>query len=81
LRCIAKYKPFPTRQFREAERAKAKGTQFGRPQALDAGQKRVIGERYASAKTIVELAADYECGVGTIWRALNGRPFEASVGL
>ena len=63
------------------ERAKAKGTQFGRPQALDAGQKRVIAERYAGGKTIVELASDYKCGVGTIWRALNSRPFEASAGL
>jgi DNA invertase Pin-like site-specific DNA recombinase len=53
------------------ERARAKGTQFGRPQALDAGQKRVIADRYAAGKTIVELAAEYECGVGTIWRALQ----------
>ena len=62
------------------ERARAKGTQFGRPQALDAGQKRVIAERYAAGKTIVELAEEYECGVGTIWRTLNS-PFEASAGL
>jgi DNA invertase Pin-like site-specific DNA recombinase len=62
------------------ERARAKGTQFGRPQALDAGEKRVIADRYAAGKTIVELAAEYECGVGTIWRALNS-PFEASAGL
>jgi DNA invertase Pin-like site-specific DNA recombinase len=62
------------------ERARAKGKQFGRPQALDAGQKRVIAERYAAGKTIVELAAEYECGAGPIWRALNS-PFEASAGL
>jgi DNA invertase Pin-like site-specific DNA recombinase len=61
------------------ERAKAQGKQFGRPQALDAGQKRVIAERYAAGKTIVELAAEYGCGAGTIWRALNS-PFEASTG-
>ena len=63
------------------ERARAQGKQFGRPQALDAGQKRVIADRYAAGKTIVELAAEYECGVGTVWRALNSRPFEASAGL
>jgi DNA invertase Pin-like site-specific DNA recombinase len=63
------------------ERARAKGKQFGRPQALDAGQKRVIADRYAAGKTIVELAEEYECGAGTIWRALNSRPFEASAGL
>jgi hypothetical protein len=32
------------------------------------------------APKIVELAAEYECGAGTIWRALNS-PFEASAGL
>ena len=58
------------------ERAKRLGKQFGRPQALDAGQKRKIAERYAAGETIVELAAEYECGAGTIWRALH--PFEAS---
>jgi DNA invertase Pin-like site-specific DNA recombinase len=63
------------------ERARAKGTQFGRPQALEAGQKRVIADRHAAGKTIAELAAEYECGAGTIWRALNSRPFEASAGL
>ena len=63
------------------ERARAKGKQFGRPQALDAGEKRVIADRYAAGKTIVELATEYECGVATIWRALNSRPFEASAGL
>jgi hypothetical protein len=75
LRCIAKYKPFPTRQFREAERAKAKGTQFGRPQALDVGQKRKIAERYAAGETMAALAAEYEVGEATIFRALQG-PFE-----
>jgi DNA invertase Pin-like site-specific DNA recombinase len=59
------------------ERARAQGKQFGRPQALDAGQKRVIAERYAAGKTIVELAEEYDCGAGTIWRALNS-PFKAS---
>ena len=59
------------------ERAKAKGTKFGRPQALDAGEIRVIADRYAKGETIVELAQQYEVGAGTIWRALNS-PFVAS---
>ena len=57
------------------ERAKRQGKKFGRPERLDDGQKRKIAEFYAQGKTIPELAAEYECGVGTIWRALNG-PFE-----
>jgi DNA invertase Pin-like site-specific DNA recombinase len=58
------------------ERAKRQGKRFGRPERLDAGQKRVIAELHGKGKTIPELAAEYEVGVGTIWRALN--PFEAS---
>jgi DNA invertase Pin-like site-specific DNA recombinase len=58
------------------ERAKRLGKKFGRPSALDDGEKRMIADRYAKGATIPELAAEYECGVGTIWRALN--PFEAS---
>jgi DNA invertase Pin-like site-specific DNA recombinase len=53
------------------ERAKRKGTQFGRPQRLDAGEKRRIAERYADGETMEQLAAEYECGVGTIWRSLQ----------
>jgi DNA invertase Pin-like site-specific DNA recombinase len=55
------------------ERAKAKGTQFGRPNVLDNGQRRKIAERYAAGETMAELAREYECGEATIWRAL--RPF------
>jgi DNA invertase Pin-like site-specific DNA recombinase len=58
------------------ERAKAKGTRFGRPTRLDAGEKRKIAERYANGETMEQLAEEYECGVATIWRTL--RPFEAS---
>ena len=54
------------------ERAKAKGTKFGRPAALDASQRRKIAERYAAGDTMAELARDYECGDATIWRALQG---------
>jgi len=53
------------------ERAKAKGTKFGRPTALDAGQRRKIAERYAAGQTMAELAREYECGEATIWRALK----------
>ena len=59
-------------------KARAKGTKFGRPSALEVGQKRKIAERYTAGETMTDLARDYECGVATIWRALSaGRPFEA----
>ena len=54
------------------ERAKSKGTKFGRPFALDAGQRKKIAERYASGETMAALAREYECGEATIWRALRG---------
>ena len=54
------------------ERAKAKGTKFGRTSVLDGGQRRKIAERYANGETMAELARDYECGEATIWRALRG---------
>jgi DNA invertase Pin-like site-specific DNA recombinase len=53
------------------ERAKRKGTKFGRPSALDAGQRRRIAERYSAGETMAELAREYECGEATIWRALQ----------
>ena len=54
------------------ERAKAKGTQFGRKAALDPGQRKRIAERYGAGETMAELARDYGCGEATIWRALRG---------
>jgi DNA invertase Pin-like site-specific DNA recombinase len=60
------------------QRAKAQGKQFGRPERLDAGQKRKIAEFYAAGKTIPELAEEYGCGVGTIWRALQPETKEAA---
>ena len=51
--------------------AKRKGTKFGRPSALDAGQRRKIAERYASGESMAELAREYECGEATIRRALQ----------
>jgi len=53
------------------ERAKRKGTKFGRPSALDASQRRRIAERYTAGETMSELAREYECGETTIWRALQ----------
>ena len=53
------------------DRAKRKGTKFGRPAVLDASQKKRIAERYASGETMAELAREYECGEATIWRALQ----------
>ena len=61
------------------DRAKAKGTKFGRPSALDASQRRKIAERYAAGETMAELAREYECGDATIWRALHPSPFAESV--
>ena len=54
------------------ERAKSKGTKFGRPFVLDAGQRKKIAERYAAGETMAALARDYGCGEATIWRALQG---------
>jgi DNA invertase Pin-like site-specific DNA recombinase len=53
------------------ERAKKRGTKFGRPTALDASERRMIGERYGKGETMEALARDYEVGIGTIWRALH----------
>ena len=52
-------------------RAKRKGTKFGRPSALDAGQRRKIAERYSAGETMAALAREYDCGEATIWRALQ----------
>jgi DNA invertase Pin-like site-specific DNA recombinase len=53
------------------KRAKAKGTKFGRQSVLDYSQRKKIAERYASGETITALALEYDCGVATIWRALQ----------
>jgi DNA invertase Pin-like site-specific DNA recombinase len=59
------------------QRAKRQGKRFGRPDALDEGQKRVIADRYAAGETMADLAIEYEVGIGTIHRTLKG-PFVAS---
>jgi DNA invertase Pin-like site-specific DNA recombinase len=53
------------------QRARRKGTKFGRPAALDHSQRRRLAERYAAGETMAELAREYECGEATIWRALQ----------
>ena len=40
------------------ERAKRKGTKFGRPSALDDGEKRAMAERYAKGETMEQLAKE-----------------------
>jgi DNA invertase Pin-like site-specific DNA recombinase len=52
-------------------RAKERGTKFGRPHALDVGERRKLAERFAAGETMAELARDYNCGVATVWRALR----------
>ena len=52
-------------------RAREKGTPFGRPERLAASEKRKIAERYAAGATMAELAADYQCAIGTIHSALK----------
>jgi hypothetical protein len=39
---------------------------------LDAGQRKVLTERYADGETMAKLALEYECGEATIWPALQG---------
>jgi DNA invertase Pin-like site-specific DNA recombinase len=58
-------------------KARSQGKKFGRPSALDVGQKRKIAERYAAGETMAELAREYEVGEATIFRALQG-PFEVA---
>src|SRR4051812_17416447 len=53
------------------QRAKRKGTKFGRPTVLDHSQRRRVAERYTAGETMAELAREYECGEATIWRALQ----------
>jgi DNA invertase Pin-like site-specific DNA recombinase len=53
------------------KRARAKGTKFGRPSVLDHSRQKKIAERYANGETMAVLAAEYNCGEATIWRALR----------
>ena len=53
------------------QRAKRKGTKFGRPAVLDHSQRRRVAERYTAGETMAELAREYAVGEATIWRALQ----------
>lgn len=53
------------------QRARRKGTKFGRPMALDHSQRRRLAERYAAGETMADLAREYEVGEATVWRALQ----------
>ena len=53
------------------QRAKARGTVFGRKPVLDHGEKRKIAKRYAAGASMAELAREYDCGVATIHRVLK----------
>jgi DNA invertase Pin-like site-specific DNA recombinase len=44
------------------ERAKHKGTKFGRPTTLDPSQRRRIAERYIAGETMAVLAREYRRG-------------------
>jgi DNA invertase Pin-like site-specific DNA recombinase len=53
-------------------KARQRGKQFGRPERLDAGQKRKIAARIAKGDaSMADLAAEYGVGAATIWRAVQ----------
>lgn len=52
------------------ERAKAKGTKFGRKVKLTPEQRRVAAARYAKGETQAQLAAVYGVSEATMYRAL-----------
>jgi DNA invertase Pin-like site-specific DNA recombinase len=53
------------------ERAKAKGTKFGRKPKLTPEQVRKAADLYANGKSQPELALMYDVSEATIWRALQ----------
>jgi DNA invertase Pin-like site-specific DNA recombinase len=53
------------------ERAKAKGTKFGRKAALDSSQRRKIADRFAKGESMAALAEEYDVSKPTIWRVLQ----------
>ena len=66
------------------ERAKRKGTKFGRPSALDVGQKRKIADGYAAGATMQALCRHWRTNTKSVspaytgrCRALSKRPREA----
>jgi hypothetical protein len=56
------------------ERARKQGKKFGRPERPDAGQKRVIAERYSKGATIPELARNTASASAPSGGAFNPKP-------
>lgn len=54
------------------ERAKAKGTKFGRKAKLSPEQRRVAADRHAAGETLAQLGAVYNVSEATMSRALAG---------
>jgi DNA invertase Pin-like site-specific DNA recombinase len=54
-------------------RAMDLGVKFGRPSRLNDVMKAKIAERKEAGASLVELARDYDCSVGTVHAALYGR--------
>jgi DNA invertase Pin-like site-specific DNA recombinase len=55
------------------ERAKQRGTKFGRKPKLELGERRRLAERFAKGETMRELADEYDVSQVTIWRALRSK--------
>jgi hypothetical protein len=62
------------------ERAKRKGTKFGRPSALDVGQKRKIADGYAAGATMQALCRHWRTNTKSVSPAYTGRCRALSVG-
>ena len=53
------------------QRAKARGTKFGRKRSLSPEQVKTAADRYAKGETMAELAVVYGVSEPTIWRSLQ----------
>ena len=60
------------------ERAKAKGTKFGRKRSLSPEQVKIAADRYAKGETMAELAEVYGVSEPTIWRSLQSETAAAA---
>jgi DNA invertase Pin-like site-specific DNA recombinase len=60
------------------ERAKAKGTKFGRKRSLSPEQVKIAADRYAKGETMAELAEVYGVSEPTIWRSLQSEAAAAA---
>jgi DNA invertase Pin-like site-specific DNA recombinase len=60
------------------QRAKAKGTKFGRKRSLSPEQVKTAADRYAKGETMAQLAGVYGVSEPTIWRSLQSEVQEAA---